>query len=80
MTVTLLVMLLTSCLTDRIKPVEKPVLIDLYFPEFPSMPSCTRNVDGSVTVPGDYIVSLAEFKIKYEEAMKNYEEIRKLYE
>ena len=80
MTVTLSVMLLASCLTDRIKPVEKPVLIDLYFPEFPSMPSCTRNADGSVTVSGDYIVSLAEFKIKYEEAMKNYEDLRCIYE
>ena len=77
--VTLLLMLLTSCVSSR---GEKEVIVpELDFPVFPVLDGYERNEEEEkVTVSEDWIIRLAEFQIHYEETAKNYEAIKALYE
>lgn len=77
--VMLLLMLLTSCVSNR---VEKEVIVpELNFPVFPVLESYERNEEEKkVTVSEAWIIRLAEFRIHYEESVKNYEAIKALYE
>ena len=70
-------MLLTSCLSTSY--IEKPYVPSLTFPTFPVVESYERNNDGTVTVSGEWIKRLAEFKIRYEETEKTYNEIKEMY-
>ena len=76
MTATLLTMLLTSCVTERI--VEKPVVPELYFPRFPTIDVIERTENG-VVFGNQSVVDLAEYKIRIEETEKNYTEMKELY-
>ena len=71
-------MLLTSCLSTSY--IEKPYVPPLTFPDFPVVEEYERNTDGSVTVSGEWIKRLAEYKIRIEETEKTYNEIKDLYD
>ena len=72
----LLPMLLMSCLSTSY--IEKPYVPPLNFPTFPVVEEYERNGD-KVTVSGEWIRKLAEFKIRYEETEKTYNDIKSMY-
>lgn len=76
----LLATLLTGCASTRVEYIEKPYVPDLNFPILPELYGDTRNADDTVTVPGEWIIQLDEFRIYYEETEKNYNELKALYE
>lgn len=78
-TAILLATLLTSCVSDRVRYIEKPYVPEISFPIFPALDGGFENADGSVTVPGEWILELAKYKIRIEETEKNYNEIKALY-
>jgi len=80
MTAMLLIMLLTSCISAKIEYVEKPVVPEISFPIFPELKNERLNNDGSVSVPADWIVRLAEYKIRIEETESSYNDLKALYE
>lgn len=53
---------------------------EIVFPIFPALDGETRNADGTVSVPGEWLVRLAEYRIRIEEANRNYKEIKALCE
>lgn len=57
-TVTLLITLLTYCRTNQIEYIP--------FPEFPVLASVIKDADGTITISGEDLVRLAEFKLKYD--------------
>lgn len=71
-----LIMLLTSCVSTKIKY----VVPDIDFPTFPLVENISNNGDGTVTVDSDWIVRLAEYSIKIKETEDNYMGIKELYE
>ena len=75
----LLATLLTSCISAKIEYIDKPVVPEISFPAFPVLENEILNDDGSVTVPADWIVQLAEYKIRIEETEKNYNDLKALY-
>lgn len=80
MTAILSIMLLTSCVSIRTEYIEKPVVPSITFPIFPALTEATRNGDGTVTVNEDWIVRLAEYKIRIEETESDYNDLKALYE
>lgn len=52
---------------------------EIVFPIFPALEGAARNDDGTVSVDADWIVRLAEYKIKIEAAEINYREMQKLF-
>lgn len=74
---TLLLMLLTSCVSNT---VYKTVVPDLDFPTFPLADVMSDNGNGTTSVDNDWIVRLAEFYIRYSETESDYKEIKELYE
>lgn len=74
---TLLAMLLTSCTSTEY--VERQFVPEIIFPVFPALDGETRNADGTVSVPGEWLVRLAEYRIRIEETEKNYNGIKALY-
>ena len=77
--VILLVTLLTSCVSGKIEYIEKPYVPEISFPIFPALDGGIENEDGSVSVPAEWIVELAVYKIRIEETEKNYNELKALY-
>lgn len=73
-------MLLTSCASGKLEYVEKPVVPELTFPIFPALEGGMKNDDGTVNVPGEWIVRIAEYRIRIEETEKNYNDLKSLYE
>jgi len=73
-------MLLTSCNSTKIKYVEKPFVPEIDFPSFPVLTEAERNEDGSVNVKEEWLVRLAEYRIRIEETEKNYKDLKALYE
>lgn len=76
--VTLLTTLLSCCATNSVK--EKVLVPDLVFRVFPSLDGGKKNPDGTVSVPNEWLVRLAEYRIRIEETEKNYGDIKALYE
>lgn len=74
----LLTTLLSSCASNGTR--EKVFVPDLVFPIFPSFDSGVKNPDGTVSVSGEWLVRLAEYRIRIEETEKNYNDIKALYE
>lgn len=74
----LLTTLLSSCASNGTR--EKVFVPDLVFPVFPSLDSGVKNPDGTVSVSGEWLVRLAEYRIRIEETEKNYNDIKALYE
>lgn len=75
---TLLAMLLTSCTSTEY--VDRPFVPEIVFPIFPALDGEERNADGTVSVPGEWLVRLAEYRIRIEETERNYNGIKALYE
>lgn len=75
----LLAMLSMSCVTTKIEYIEKPYVPEITFPIFPALPNYERK-DGNVVVSEDWIVRLAEYKIRIEETERNYNDLKELYE
>ena len=73
----LLIMLLTSCVSNT---VYKTVMPDLDFPTFPLADVMSDNGNGTTSVDNEWIVRLAEFYIRYSETESDYKEIKELYE
>lgn len=71
-------MLLTCCQSTKTY-IDRPVVPELVFPVFPELSGAVRNADGTVTVGADWIVRLAEFRIRLDETEKNYNELKALY-
>lgn len=71
--------LLTCCQSTKTTYIDRPVLPELVFPVFPELSGAVRNADGTVTVGVDWIVRLAEFRIRLDETEKNYNELKALY-
>ena len=71
---------LTSCISDRIEYIEKPYVPEISFPIFPELDGEKVGADGFVSVPSEWIVRLAEYKIRIEETEKNYNDLKALYE
>lgn len=69
-----------SCQTAKIEYVDKPVVPSISFPIFPALTDAVKNDDGSVAVSGDWLVRLAEYKIRIEETEQNYNDLKALYE
>ena len=74
---TLLLMLLTSCVSNT---VYKTIVPDLDFPTFPLADVMTDNGNGTTAVDNGWIIRLAEFYIRYSETESDYKEIKELYE
>ena len=74
----LLTTLLSSCASNGTR--EKVFVPDLVFPVFPSLDDEKKNSDGTVSVPNEWLVRLAEYRIRIEETEKNYNDIKALYE
>jgi len=68
-----------SCTSAKIEYIEKPVVPEINFPIFPELENGVLNEDGSVTVSADWIVRLAEYKIRIEETESNYNDLKALY-
>ena len=68
--VMLLTMLLTSCVSNEVVYVDKPYIPDLDFPTFPVLEGGEDNGNSTVTVSSDWILRLAEYKIRIEETEK----------
>lgn len=75
---TLLATLSISCVS--VEYVDRPFVPEIVFPIFPALDGEERNADGTVSVPGEWLVRLAEYRIRIEETEKNYNGIKALYE
>ena len=73
-------MLLAACQSTKIVYEHETVVPELSFPKLPIAENMVNNNDGTVTVPAEWLVQLAEFQIRYEETQKNYEELKAIYE
>lgn len=71
--------LLTSCASGKVEYVDKPIVPEVFFPDFPEIGETERNDNGTVSVSEDWIVRIAEFKIRYKETEKSYNELKVLY-
>ena len=79
MLATLAATLLTCCQSPRQVVVDKPYVPELVFPPFPALFGAERNKDGTVTVSEDWVIRLAEFRIRLEELEANYEGMKALF-
>ncbi len=70
---------MTCCQSPRQVVIDRPVVPELVFPVFPALSGAERNGDGTVTVGEDWIVRMAEYRIRIEETQKNYEGMKALY-
>ena len=52
---------------------------ELTFPIFPDLTEAVKNEDGTISVSSDWIVLLAEYRIRIEETEKTYNDLRALY-
>ncbi len=76
---TVLTTLFLNCQSERIEYIEKPYIPELNFPVFPILADAQKNIDGTVSVSGDWIMRLAEYKIRIEETEKTYNDLKALY-
>ena len=76
---TLLTTLLASCLSTKVEYIDRLYVPPLAFPIFPEAEWAERDKEArSVTVPEEWFVNVARFKILYEELEKNYNGIKEL--
>lgn len=75
--------LLTACNSTKKIELDDEVVTyivpDIVFPTFPPMPQVEIREDGSVNVSEGWIIELAEYKIKMNEALRVYNNIKELY-
>lgn len=70
---------MTCCLSPRQVAVDRPVVPELVFPLFPALSGAVRNGDGTVTVGEDWIVRIAEYRIRIEETEQTYGDLKSLW-
>lgn len=70
---------LMSCATPTVVETARVVVPDLVFPPFPDLAG-GEAVEGGVIVPNDYVIRLAEYRVRIEETERNYLQIKGLYE
>ena len=71
--------LLACCQSPKVEYIDRLYVPPLAFPIFPEAEWVERNKEErSVTVPEEWFVSVARFKILYEELEKNYNGIKAL--
>lgn len=76
---TLLTTLLACCQSPKVEYVDRVYVPPLAFPVFPEAEWAERDKEArTVTVPEDWFVSVARFRILYEELEKNYNGIKGL--
>lgn len=76
---TLLTTLLASCLSPKVEYIDRLYVPPLAFPIFPEAEWAERDKEArSVTVPEEWFVNVARFKILYEELEENYNGIKEL--
>lgn len=76
---TALITLLAYCQSRKVEYIDRPYVPPLAFPIFPEAAWAERNKEErSVTVPEEWFVNVARFKILYEELEKNYNGIKAL--
>lgn len=80
MLATLAATLLTCCQSPQQVEVDRPYLPELVFPSFPALSGAVRNGDGTATVGEDWVIRLAEFRIRFDELAANYNDLKALYE
>ncbi len=68
--------LLTCCVSTR----TEYRVPELNWPEFPALEEGLDKGNGRVEVTDEWIVRLAEYRIRIEETEKNYNELKRLYE
>ena len=69
----------TACQSPKIVTVEKAVVPEITFPVFPLADGMTDNKDGTVTVPGEWIVRLEEYHILIQKTEAEYDGLREIY-
>lgn len=79
MLATLAATLLTCCQSPRQVVVDRPYVPELVFPPFPALSGAVRNGDGTVTVGEDWIVRVAEYRIRIEETEQTYGDLKALW-
>lgn len=68
-----------SCQSVKVEYVDKPYIPEVSFPIFPELTEYERK-DGKVFVSDDWLIRLAEYKIRIEETERNYNDLKALYE
>lgn len=75
---TALATLLTCCRSNKVY-IDRPHVPELVFPIFPALEDSVRNQDGSVTVSAEWILRLAEYRIRMDETELNWREYTRLF-
>ena len=69
----------SSCKTISVE--EKSVIVPpLVFPIFRDLTAAQVNEDGTVSVSAEWIIQLAEYRLKVEKTQSDYEAIKEIYE
>ena len=76
---TAICLLMMSCQSSEIVTVEKVVVPELVFPEFPKIKR-TVNADGSWTIPEESTKALAVYYEQIQKTEAEYNGLRELYE
>lgn len=77
MTAMPLLMQLTSCAGTRV--VERVVCPEILWPAFPVLGRCDFIDEGTANIDRDYLVRLAEYRIRIESEEEKYEAIKAMY-
>ena len=77
MMATCLTMLLMSCESTKVE--KECVVPELTFPVFPALSGEKKNGGGMTAVPDEWLIHLAEYRIRIEETEKTYNDIKALY-
>ena len=73
------ILVAASCKTISVE--EKSVIVPpLVFPIFPDLTDAQVNEDGTVSVSAEWIIQLAEYRLKVEKTQSDYEAIKEIYE
>jgi len=75
-----LVLLLVSCKTVETVNTETVIVPEIVFPVFPELENARVNNDSTVTISQDWVMQLAEYKIRMQQAVETYNKIRALYD
>lgn len=77
--ITAICLLMTSCQSSRVVTVEKVVIPEIVFPQFPKIKR-TVNADGSWVIPEESTKALSEYYLKIQKAESEYNGLREIYE
>ena len=75
-----LTLLLMSCKTVEVVNTETVIVPEIVFPVFPDLENVTINENGTITVAKDWVMQLAEYKIRMQQAVETYNNVKALYD